>query len=380
MAISIDWPTGVIFVPKDYTKLVQSSPTEIRDLDTNKFRLDLKELEWSIEGMPFQKTHNHNPPLAIGGIELARTVEITQNYTVTFEDGLWAVNLKGSNNNILDRTNKNQVSVNPGNSAGLVTSSAIEYGEYGGKVTIDVLNTTGNATSGSIYPVGTLRNPVNNFEDASLIAESKGFSTIKLISDATLNATATFNYYSIYGISHVQTQLRLEAEADIVGRSISNVELTGVLDGGTEIGHSVIRDIIYFNGHIHDSYIGGKIKLGGASDSYISDCARLEEETVPVIDFNNEANDLVMARYAGLIRLENLTHDDASAIIGVDHGRVVLDSSTCTTGLVGVTGIGELVDENDNKIVTGTWNGVTIHNYLISNRAIALETWAYERT
>ena len=110
MALTVDWPNYNILVPKDYTTLVTVSPYEIRTLDTNLFRYDLRDLEDSEEGRPFPITHSHNVDVDIGGVVLADVLLIHEPYMVTFEDGLWAVNLEGTNNNILIRNNKNQVS------------------------------------------------------------------------------------------------------------------------------------------------------------------------------------------------------------------------------------------------------------------------------
>ena len=119
MALSVDWLTKVIFVPKADTTLIQSSPTEIRELDLNAFRLNLKDIE-DDEGMPYVDTHRHNTSVSIGGLSLARVIEIINGYTVTFEDGQYAVNLTGANSNIGDVVNVNQVSIRSANSAGLV--------------------------------------------------------------------------------------------------------------------------------------------------------------------------------------------------------------------------------------------------------------------
>ena len=100
MAISIDWSTKVISVPKDYMTLVQSSPTEIRELSINQFRLDLKDLEDNVDGIVNPDTHRHYPAITVGGVELAMVIEIINGYTVTFEDGQYAVNLTGANSNI----------------------------------------------------------------------------------------------------------------------------------------------------------------------------------------------------------------------------------------------------------------------------------------
>ncbi len=129
MAITIDWLTKIINVPRADMTLVQASP-EIRALDVNSFRLELKDIEDG-EGMPFLDTHQHNPPVTVGGVTLARTVEIINGYTITFEDGQYAVNLSGANNNVADVTNINQVSVRSANSGGLVVTdtSGLTAGE-----------------------------------------------------------------------------------------------------------------------------------------------------------------------------------------------------------------------------------------------------------
>lgn len=120
MAISIDWKTKVITVPKADLVSVQTVPTEILQLDLNVFRLALKDLEDNNQGITFLDTHSHNPPVSVGGVELARVLEIINGYTVTFEDGQYAVNLTGANSNVGDVVNVNQVSVRSANSAGLV--------------------------------------------------------------------------------------------------------------------------------------------------------------------------------------------------------------------------------------------------------------------
>ena len=119
MAITINWLTKVINVPRADMALVQASP-EIRQLDVDAFRLELKDIEDS-EGMPYVDTHRHVSTITVGGVTLARVVEIINGYTVTFEDGQYAVNLVGANNNIGDVTNVNQVSVRSSNSAGLTS-------------------------------------------------------------------------------------------------------------------------------------------------------------------------------------------------------------------------------------------------------------------
>ena len=130
MAISIDWPTGVITIPRADMTLVQSVPFEVRELDLEAFRLELKDLEDSDQGMVWPKTHNHNTTVTVGGTTLARVIEIINGYTITFEDGTYAVSALGANSNVADVLNLNSVQLRTANSAGLVAGS-------GGAVDID---------------------------------------------------------------------------------------------------------------------------------------------------------------------------------------------------------------------------------------------------
>jgi len=118
MSVSIDWGAKIINVPKSYLDPVSGSTYKM-DLDV--FHLDLKSLEDSEAGMVFPDTHRHNTEIVLGGVTYARFVEIINGYTITFEDGQYIVNLVGANNNVLDVTNINQVSIRSSNSAGLVT-------------------------------------------------------------------------------------------------------------------------------------------------------------------------------------------------------------------------------------------------------------------
>jgi hypothetical protein len=142
--LSIDWETKVIFVPKFYLTHISGTTYQ---LDTNQFRIDLKNIEESTEGIVFEDTHRHNTEVVLSGITYARVIEFINGYTITFEDGKYAVNLVGSNNNIADVLNLNQVSIRASNSAGL-----------------QIVNTTGG--------VGTATEVANAVWDAALSAHS----------------------------------------------------------------------------------------------------------------------------------------------------------------------------------------------------------------
>lgn len=123
MAINIAWPTGVITVPRADMNLVQTNPFEVRELDLEAFREELRAAEDDAAGMPWPKTHNHNTTVTLSGTTYARVIEIINGYTVTFEDGSYAVNAIGANSNIADVLNLNAVQLRTQNSAGLIVTA-----------------------------------------------------------------------------------------------------------------------------------------------------------------------------------------------------------------------------------------------------------------
>lgn len=346
MAITVDWANKIINIPKADLTLVQTNPTEIRSMDINWFRLTLKDLEDDFnQGMPFLDTHRHNTEVSVGGVTLARVVEIINGYTVTFEDGQYAVNLYGANSNVGDVVNVNQVSVRSANSAGLVTSQAIEYGEYRGGVTVDIL--AGEA--GTIYPVGTQRRPVNNISDALLIAQSRGFDTLFIIGDIIFDTGDDISGYKIIGQSQIKTTITINAGAVTDNCDISNATVTGNLDGGTIISSCTLVNLNYVNGRVFDSMISaGTIYLGGATTAHFIDCySGVPGSDTPIIDMNGsgaEDTALAMRNYSGGIKLIQKT-GIAAASIDINSGQVIIDS-TCTAGSITVRGVGKLTDNS----------------------------------
>jgi len=124
MAPTINWATKVITVPQSDLAFISGT---LYELDVDDFRLDLKDIEDSEEGMAFMDTHRHNTQVVLSGVTYARTFEIINGYTVTFEDtgSPYTVRCTGANHNLADVTNyTSEVSLIVGNSAGLIVSGS----------------------------------------------------------------------------------------------------------------------------------------------------------------------------------------------------------------------------------------------------------------
>lgn len=335
MAITINWQTKVITVPRADMSLVQSSPTEIRELEINSFRLALKDLEDDPDGMPFLQTHNHNTEVSIGGLTLARVVEIINGYTVTFENGQYAVNLVGANSNIGDKVNVNEVSVRTFNSAGLTSSPAIEYSSFGGHVIVD----TTSAYSGTLFPIGTEQAPVNNITDAIIIAEFRGFKNMLFRSDVTIG-DFDLSGYEIEGRNITNTSVTIEAVADVTKTSFLNMELNGTLDGEASIENCQIDDLSFFNGEIKDCILAGTITLGGGVSATILNCfSGIAGTNTPTINMGGSGQSLALRNYNGGIEITNKTGTDEVSV-DLNSGQIIIDDS-CTNGTILLRGTGK---------------------------------------
>lgn len=122
MAISINWLTKVITIPQSFLTYISG---DLYELDVNELRLALKDIEDSEEGSVFPDTHRHNTQVVLSGVTYARTLEIINGYTVTFENGQYAVRCVGANHNLADVKNVNYVSLIVGNSAGLINAGGL---------------------------------------------------------------------------------------------------------------------------------------------------------------------------------------------------------------------------------------------------------------
>jgi hypothetical protein len=373
VAISIDWATSVISVQKSDMVLIQSSPTEIYQLDMDVFRLTLKDLEDDEVGMAFVRTHNHNPPVTVSGAVLARVVEILAPYTVTFEDGQYRVQVVGANTNIGERTNVNQVSVSTSNSAGLQDLNSLQAASFNGGVTID----TSSQFSGTTFPIGTRANPVNNINDAISIAQSRGIFQINVASNLTITNEDLADGYTFVGNSPTLI-LTLNSDATISNCTFQNLTVQGTLDNVNTIRGSNILNLVDVNGFIFQCAISGTISLGGGAQTSIFDCysgvAGGGAGQTSNIDLNGASNNLVLRNFSGGITLSNTGIGVSSDIsIDMNSGRVLLDSSL-DSGDITIRGVAKVVDNSNGATINDeTLDPIELRKPSFINGAVYLD-------
>lgn len=368
--IYVIWATKEIFIPRDSMLLLQSVPSEIRQLDVQALHLRLKDIEDGETGIIFLDTHQHNPTVTISGAILASVVSIINGYTVTFENGLYAVNLVGANTNLGEVTNVNFVSVRSANSAGLQDLGIILSSAYNNEVAIDVAN----GQAGVDAPLGTRSQPVNNFADALIIAQKNSISTLQLLQSATLVDGDFSAGYTFRGDSAVTVTLTLLDAPNIQSCTFRDLTVQGKMDGYNTFRECNILDIDYASGFIFNCALSGTITLGGNAQCSIFDSWSNFAGSAPgqyaSIDMGGTGNSLALRNFAGGAEISNFA---GAGAISVDmaSGRVVVTNSV-TAGLVTIRGVSDVIDGS---------SGTAVVTDLTTNKAIddvPTEVWDYD--
>jgi hypothetical protein len=349
MAISIDYLTSTIFVPRADLVEIQSTPSYIYQMNLEWFYRQVTDLQDDQAGSPYVDAVQNTAPVNVGGVTLARVIQVINGFSVEFEDGQYAVNLTGSNTNLQDVAVVNQVSIRPNNSAGLQDLSTLLQASYGGVVCVDVVN----GQAGTVIPLGTRGLPVNNFADAKVIADSNSLLGIQIMRSCTLDSTDFSDGHVFIGDNSATVVLTIDTTSNTQNCTFQNLTVTGVLDGANTFRECLIQDITYTNGFIFQCALNGTITLGGGAQCSILDCwSNIPgggPGAYPIVDMGGSGNSLALRNYSGGIGLRNYS---GSGAVSVDmaSGRVVVES-TVTAGEIAIRGIADITDNSTGTAV-----------------------------
>jgi len=366
--VSVDWYVS----PRIIEVAAPSVELDIQDLiDT------LRYLEYIEPTKTFDHIVDSAGKEALGGGVLVGITLTLVNAKVKFEDragptfvqcniaggNLVALDDLGAEMSPVETSDYTQVVRTSSSSATLQELDAIQYSSYQNAVWVD--DTSSNA--GTEYPIGTREYPVNNLIDAVSIANAKGFSTLRILDSMTLDSGTDLSGFEVIGKSHISTVIVVDPTANSQNMSIRNCNVSGTLDGGTDIFQCMVGDIDYFNGHIHNSGLYGTIYLNGNEEAALIDCFTVDQDNPPLVDMGGSGNDLAVPNYSGLLTIRNLTSDTEEIGVGLNAGMVTLES-TISAGTIIISGVGVLLDNS-----TGTASVNT--DSLINNDLIADAVW-----
>ena len=339
MAYQVDYITGVVFIPQADLIFLEIGKYK---LDLDEFRRKCRDLEAdTANGLSYPPIVEYNPVVDTGDVLLARVVLIINGYTVTFEDGQYAVLFDGANTNIHNFTNVNQVSVRPNNSTGLQDLSTLLTSAYQGRVAVNTVK----GQTGTSTPIGTLNKPSNNIIDAVEIADINGIGEIYLVNSVDLIDGDDVSGLMVRGSSPIRVSVHIDDGANVYQSEFNYITVSGILDGQSIIRDSIINGLEYVTGFIDNSgLLAPAIVLGAGSQATFNNCfSNVPGTATPTIDMGGAGQTLAIRGYRGGIRIMNRTGSDACSM-DIDSGHVVVDAS-CTGDPITIRGSYKLTVE-----------------------------------
>jgi hypothetical protein len=218
----------------------------------------------------------------------------------------------------------------------------IEYASFGGGVTLDVVN----GGAGTDYPRGTLQQPVNNLTDAMTIATERGFNTIHVLGDLTIDTSGDYSGMIFIGESQSKTLLTISAGANVLNCEFYDAAIGGILDGNARLKNCLVNNLDYIHGFVESCVLSaGTIVLGGSEMAHFLNCwSGVPGTDTPIIDMGGSGQELSFRNYNGGIKIINKTGIE-SVSLDINSGHVILDS-TVTNGDIVVRGVGHLTDNS----------------------------------
>lgn len=351
MAISVNWITGEITVPKADTTLIQASP-ELRALDTQQFWLDLKDLEKSVDGIPWPDTQQNFPSYTIQGIVYAQAFRIIPPYFVTFEDGQYGVTLDGTNNNILEVATQNQVRLSSSNSAGLQyvgqtglsPTESLQLAEIHGQTRRGIYVDTELVVNGNGYQ----QSPYNNWTSAVDDAELNGLRELWLLADATVDRQ--LKNFEINGIGLPALDLNGQI---MDGTVIRLCNVTGT-QGGT--GSAILFDcqltsVVDFAGAASLIGLVNSIAFRNGSSSILNQLVQFTINTGTLdLTLGGAATSVEISNASGEFIIANMDNAGDVVHMHMDHGDVTIAAS-CTAGTIHISGSAKIIDNSAGATV-----------------------------
>jgi hypothetical protein len=348
VAVTVNFVTKIISINKVDMVLIQSTPTEIYQLDMDVLRTTLNDIMDNADGIVHDTIISHNAGVTVSGAILAQVIQFINGYTITFEDAQYAVNIVGANTDLGDKVNVNQVSVRTSNSAGLQDLNSLQAASFSGAVAIDVTS----SFTGTTFPVGTRDKPVNNLADALSIAQTRGIAHFNILRSMTIDTVDFSNGFVFRGDNVRSVIVTIAAGANVTDCEFQNMTIMGTLDNNNQIRQCLVFNVTQVNGTIKESALLGTITIAPPNTAVITECFDGTPGNATgeyaIIDMNGASpTNIIINDFSGDICLQNCTAAAKASII-MSGGLVVLKSSI-TAGTFDISGIAEIQNN-----VTGT--------------------------
>lgn len=244
---------------------------------------------------------------------------------------------------------------------------------FDNKVWIDQANTTGLVGSGTSFPAGTPRQPVDNIADALTIASSRGFGELFFIGNYTFDGTEDVTGYDLTGSETSKTLLTFNTNTVTIGCELRDCTVTGDLQNAVLFDNCHIDNLagtaagtgeVYFYNCVFDS--GGMTWPSGQSGQvgFVNCKSGVAGTSTPFFDVNGSDTDILVRDWTGGIEWRNINQGQ-NISMDFHSGQCILASSV-TSATITIRGICKLTD---NSV------GATVNDETFSATGVSSAVW-----
>jgi hypothetical protein len=240
----------------------------------------------------------------------------------------------------------NQVSLIVNNAAGLISNAAIEYASFEGAIHVNL----SSPYSGTVFPIGTPQQPVNNWHDAYLLAFVRGIKKLHIHGFAMLDTDELdFSGFHFYGEAKTNSILFVTEKALVTGCSFFKLYFMGFVSGFTTIVNCRVENVSGLCGCIEQCVLNGSYLVLSGDTIFVRCSSGNPQDGIPVVDLNGSGNSLIVKGHSGSLELKNKTGNEIIEL-DLDSGHIRIDESV-VNGVVVVRGIGSIDDHSVNTMV-----------------------------
>jgi hypothetical protein len=215
---------------------------------------------------------------------------------------------------------------------------------YSNEIHVDTVSGAGTGTN---FPWGTLRFPINDFDDAVQIARTRGIFNIHIHDSLSIPAGTDATDLIFDTPGYMDTFVTIEAGASVNRSAFRYLNLQGEVSNGDVIlaENCTLYNIENFTGVVNTAVLGqaSEISLGsGGWAEMIFLTAGGDAGNEPEINIGNAT--LHISHLSGNLKLTGKTGIDKT-IINSDSSTIIIDS-TCVSGSIELIGMGAFEDNS----------------------------------
>ncbi len=236
------------------------------------------------------------------------------------------------------------------------TGHKIYHDMYDEQIFIDTVG----GESGTEFPIGTKKSPVDNLADAITIMNEHNWNDIHIIGNLTIAGGEDISRMTFHSDRSLGNSITI-TDAITDHTYFEDLTISGTLAGKTRFTYCVLGELNGFNGGAKNCLLTSNIYFVGSEVCYFTDCDNYITD-IGHIELHQYSSSLNLIKCRGRFGIYNKTSTNKTAIDLVA-GYVYVDTS-CNAGTISIGGIGYVDDQSSSgcEVFQGSIDDVYISN------------------